>query len=156
MFGVLGAGMLALLGSLSFLLFVSFRERLDGDIADVIGDARGAIAVIVPALVFLPYHWMVNREDRRLAPGGAMRQLEARRRKSVTVLVGEEGAAFLEELEAALGYRVSPLHWADPEAGQPEISLEDLQALAQRISDAEGANVLLVPEAGGLRVLSYR
>ena len=156
MFGVLGMGTMALLGSLSFLLFVFFREVLDGDVADVIGDARGAIAVIVPALVFLPYHWMVYREDRRLAPSRAMGQLEARRRKSVTVLINEEGAAFLEGLEAALGYRVSPLHRADPDAGHQGLSLEEFQALAQRIGDAEGANVLLVPEDGGVRVLSYR
>ena len=154
-FGVLGLGMLALLGSLSFLVFVFFREILDGSLSDIVGDARGAIVVLVPVLVFVPYHWMLYREDRSLSPDSTALQLEARRRKAVTVLVGQGGAAFLGELEAALGYRVSPLRWVDPDAEQPELSGDALRDLARRIGDAEGASVLLVPDAGDVRVLSY-
>jgi hypothetical protein len=98
---------------------------------------------------------MLYLEDRRLSPDSAALQLEARRRKAVTVLVGENAAAFLESLEAALGYTVSPLRWADPEATQPDLSQEEFQGLANRIGDADGANVLLVPETGDVRVLSY-
>ena len=156
MFGVLGVGMLALLGSLSFLIFVFLRELLDGDLADVVREAQGALNIIVPAAVLLPYHWMVYREDRRVAPDRPEHEVEAPTRKVVTALVGENGAEFLDELQAVLGYAVSPLDWADPDADQPELSPQEYQALAQRIVDAEGAHVLLVPEGGAVRVLSYR
>jgi hypothetical protein len=154
-FGILGVGMLALLGSLSFILFVFFREILDGSVSNIVGDARGAFDVLAPALVFVPYHWMLYREDRRLAPESEMLQLEASRRKAVTVLVGENAADFLESLEAALGYGVSPLRWADPEAIHPYLTPEEFQDLAYRIGDAEGANVLLVPDTDDVQVLSY-
>jgi hypothetical protein len=155
-FGVLGVGMLALLGSLSFIVFVFFREILDGTISNIVGDARGAFDVLLPALVFVPYHWLLYREDRRLAPESEMLQLESSRRKAVTVLVGENSADFLESLEAALGYGVSPLLWADQEATHPYLTPEEFQELAYRIGDAEGANVLLVPDTDDVRVLSYR
>ncbi len=153
--GVLGVGMLALLGSLSFIVFVFFREILDGSISNIVGDARGAFDVLAPALVFVPYHWMLYRGDRCLAPENEMLQLEARRRKAVTVLIGENAADFLESLEAALGYGVSPLLWADPEAIHPYLTPEEFQELAGRIGDVDGANVLLVPDTDDVRVLSY-
>ena len=154
-FAVLGAGMLALLGGVSSLVFTFLRELLDGDLSDVLRDAKFSIAAIAPAAVFLPYQWMVYREDRRLV--GDAQGLEApRKRKAVTVLVSESGTEFLRELESVLGYRVSPLRWADPEAGQLEVSGIELRELAVRISDAPGANVLVIPEGTGVRVLSYR
>ena len=127
--GVLGVGMLALLGSLSFIVFVFFREILDGSISNIVGDARGAFDVLAPTLVFVPYHWMLYRGDRYLAPENEMLQLEASRRKAVTVLVGENAADFLESLEAALGYGVSPLLWTDPEAVHPYLTPEEFQEL---------------------------
>ena len=56
LFGILGVGMLALIGSVSVLMFIFLRELLDGQLADVISDARGAIVVIVPAAIILVYH----------------------------------------------------------------------------------------------------
>ncbi len=152
-FGVLGAGMLALLGSVSYLVFVFFRDLLDGDLSQFLRESKESIAVIAPAAIFLPYYWMVYREDRREAATGA--EEEARKQKTVTVLVTESGTAFLRELEAALGYGVSPLRWADADASQPELSAAELRELAQQISDAPGDNVLVVPDEMGVRVLSY-
>jgi hypothetical protein len=153
-FIVLGAAMLALLGSVSFLIFVFLKELLDGSLSEVLQEAKTSIAIIAPMLIFLPYYWMVYRADRREAPTEAVE--ERRVRKAVTVvLVGADGAAFLRELEAALGYGVSPIQWAEPDASMPALSEDGLQALARRISDAPGANVLVVPDGATFRVLPY-
>lgn len=155
-FGILGVGMLALIGSASVLLFTFLRELLDGQLSDVISDSRGAIVVLVPALIVLPYHWFVYREDRRLAPESEAGDRPTMRKKAVTVLVAAGSAAFLEGLEKALGYRVDLLQRADPGFFVPEVSEEQAYILASRIVDSEGLNVLVVPESDGVNVLSYR
>ena len=153
-FAILGAGMLALLGSISFLVFVFLRELLDGRLSEVLREAKVSISIIVPVAIFLPYYWMVYKEDRRAAPAAEVDE-QPRKRKAVTALVNEEGMGLLRALEAVLGYSIDRLEWADPDAGLPELSEAGLRELAQRISGASGPNVLLVPEAGRLRVLSY-
>ena len=154
-FAVLAAGMLALLGGFSHLIFVLFRELLDGDLSVVLGDTKFSIGVIVAAAIFLPYYWLVYRVDRRIVKDEGDKD-EKPPRKAVTVLVSEGGMGFVGELEEVLGYRISPLRWADPEAGALQVSGLELRELAQRISDAPGANVLLIPDESGVRVLSYR
>ena len=154
-FAVLAAGMLALLGGFSHLIFVLFREILDGDLSVVLGDTKFSIGIIVTAAIFLPYYWLVYRVDRRIAKDEGDKD-EKPPRKAVTVLVSEGGMGFVGELEEVLGYRVSPLRWADPEAGALQVSGLELRELTQRISDAPGPNVLLIPDESGVRVLSYR
>jgi hypothetical protein len=155
-FGVLGAGMLALLGSVSVLMFIFIRELLDGQISNVISDARGAIVVIVPAAIILIYHWFVYRDDRRLVPEADSADRPVLRKKAVTVLVAEGSAAFLEGLERALGYRVDLLQRVDAGSYVPYDSEEQADALARRIVDADGLNVLVVPEQDSISVFSYR
>ena len=111
---------------------------------------------MVPALIVLPYHWFVYREDRRLAPESEAGDRPTMRKKAVTVLVAAGSAAFLEGLEKALGYRVDLLQRADPGFFVPEVSEEQAYILASRIVDSEGLNVLVVPESDGVNVLSYR
>ena len=65
-FATLGAGVLALLGSVSFLIFVLLRDALEGELAlTVLREAKFAIGIIVAAAMFLPYYWMVYRQDRQ-------------------------------------------------------------------------------------------
>ena len=155
-FVVLAAGMLALLGSVSHLVFVFLRELLEGDLSNVLRDAKASIAIIVPAAIFLPYYWMVYRADRRTAAEAAPPEARPRPRRPVTVLANEGGGAYLRRLEAALCYSVSALQWADPDASLPELSEAQLQELVRQIGDAAGPNVLLVPDSAAVRVLSYR
>jgi hypothetical protein len=61
----------------------------------------------------------------------------------------------VRDLESTLGYGVELLAWADPDASAPAQSKADLSELAERVSEAEGSRVLLVPEDGAFRVLSY-
>jgi hypothetical protein len=155
-FVVLGAGMLTLLTSVSAIMVFLIRDVLDASLSgQTVRDARFAIAFMVPAAVILPYYWLVYRSDRRDAPEDDV-AVERAERKAVTVLVGDDGAGFLRELEAALGYSVSLLRWADPDAGLPDLTDDELQALAHRIGAASGPNVLLVPDGTGVRLLSYR
>ena len=153
-FLVLGAGMLALVVSLSFVLFVFLRELLEGDLSEFVRDARVGISIMAPVAIFLPYYWMVYRADRQAAREAEPEE-KPRVRKAVTVLASEDGMPLVSRLEALLGYEVSPLRWADPESSAPEISERALQDLARRIGEASGPNVLLVPEGATVRVLSY-
>lgn len=59
-----------------------------------------------------------------------------------------EGLA--RDLEAALGYRVATLRWADADADTPTLS-----DAARRVAEAAGRRVLLLPDGDGLRALSY-
>ncbi len=153
LFAALGVGALALLGSLSFLLFVFLRALLEGELGlAVLREAKTGIGILAAVAVFLPYHWLVYREDRRAEPDVAV---ATRPRKVVSVLVGHGAEAFLRGLEASLGYGVTALDWADAEAAVPSLTEQDLSDLASRVTEAEGGSVILVPDGEGVRVLSY-
>ena len=69
-FAALGIGALAVLGSLSALIFLFLRDVLgdglgDGLSIETLRDARPAFDAILPAAIFLPYFWFVYRRDRR-------------------------------------------------------------------------------------------
>ena len=154
-FGVLAVGMLALLGSVSTLIFFVLRDLLgDGLVRETLRDARFTIDVIAAAVIFLPYYWMVYRQDRQSEMRAPVAPARAAR-KEVTVLVNVGGDALVRALETALGYRLAALQWADADASTPDLSEDDLQALARRIGEAVGRNVLLIPDGDGVRVLSY-
>ena len=155
-FGALGTGMLAVLGGSSGLIFVFFRELFDGDLSEVVRGARAALYALIPAGILLPYYWMVYQEDRRVTLIRSAKEIEAGPRKAVTVLIDANGAAFINALESALGYPVRPLRWMDPDAAHPELSEEALRELAGRINDAEGSEVIVVPDGRGARILSHR
>ena len=155
-FAAMGVGVLALLGSVSFLLFAFLRDALEGELAlTLLREAKVAIGIMVAAGVFLPYYWMVYLQDRRLAPEVGVAEKERPRRKAVAMLVNREGDDFVRNLQAALGYEAELLRWADPDASQPQLSEADCQELARRIGEAVGENVLLIPDGAEVRVLSY-
>lgn len=153
-FAVLGVGMLAFLGSVSFITFVFLRELLDGDLRQVIPDTKVGIGIATVTAIFLPYYWMVYRADRRAMPASAG-EVSPDRPKAVTALLGEGATAFLQEIEAALGYGISPLRWVDPDARVPELSRAGFQELARQIREASGPSVLLIPEGAAFRVMSH-
>ncbi|MCY3545235.1 MAG: DUF5671 domain-containing protein [Chloroflexi bacterium] len=65
-FAALGIGVLALLGSVSVLLFFVLRDLLELALSlDTLGDMTSPIAVIAAAAVFLPYYWSIYRQDRQ-------------------------------------------------------------------------------------------
>ena len=151
-FAALGAGAAALLASASTLLFYLFRDALAGDLSmDTLESAKIAVAAIAAVAILLPYYWLVYlRDQREMRP-----EREPPPRKAVSVLAGDGGQGFARRLEAALGYRVSLLRWADVDAGFPELTDAEVEELLRRISGAPGQSVLLIPSGGAVRVLSY-
>ena len=158
-FAALGAGMLALLGSFSALLFVFLRDLLDEGVAtQTFRDAKPALDILVAVAVFLPYHWLVYRQDRReeLEDEQATEPQPFRPpRKDVTVLAADDAAPLVGMLETALGYSVSVRSWADSDAHTPQLTPLECDELAARIAAAAGRSVLVIPEGEGVRALSY-
>ncbi len=159
MYAALGVGMLALLGSFSAALIFFLRDLLDEGVAtQTVRDAKPALNVLVAVAVFLPYHWLVYRQDRRadLQDELAAEPQPVRpTRKDVTVLAIDDGAPFVGMLETALGYPVSVRRWADPDARTPQLAPQEFDELAGRIAAAAGHSVLVIPDGEGIRALSY-
>ena len=182
-FAALGIGVLALLGSVSVLLFFVLRDLLELALSlDTLEDMTTPIAVIAAAAAFLPYYWAVYRQDRRQDGEDAERdaasddatkvapqaELDApdvpdvldtpatrHPRKQVTLLAVADSGALVQQVQGALGYEVSTLLWTDTDAAMPALTDADCAELAVSIADAEGSYVLLIPDGGGLRVLSH-
>ncbi|MCH8109452.1 MAG: hypothetical protein IIB15_04915, partial [Chloroflexi bacterium] len=72
-----------------------------------------------------------------------------------SMLVRGDGSELVRNLEAALGYRVTALRWADAGVRLPALSEADCLDIARRIDDAAGQSVLLIPNEAEVRVLSY-
>ncbi|MEX1252725.1 MAG: DUF5671 domain-containing protein [Dehalococcoidia bacterium] len=156
LYGIAGAATLTFLGSVSYLLFVFLNAVLEDKMSlTLLRDAKWSIGTLVAAGLFAPYHWLVLQEDRKAAEE-APPAARAAPAKSVTLLIAAEGLAFVPRLEAALGTRVRVLDRADPGTGVPVLSDEDIERLKQRIAEAPGSQVLLVADAAGVQVFSYR
>ena len=151
--------MLALLGSVSALLFIFLRDAIDGGgiSAATFRDGAPAIDIIAAVVVFLPYHWLVYEQDRQAEPEEELAPTPRPVvRKEVAVLAMDAGDPFLARLEAALGYPVVVHRWADPDARTPDLTVEECEQLVETIASAAGDRVLVIPDQGGVRVLSYR
>ncbi len=152
---ILAVGTLAFLGSVSYLLFMFLDAILGNTLSlTLLRDVKWSIGTAGAAGLIVPYYWLVLQEDRR-APAEAATQ-PAAPAKSVTVLIPGGGGPFLAQLERALNRKVRVLHRLDPDVGVPRLSAEDFDSLNRRIAEAAGSRVLLVADAAGVQVLSYR
>jgi hypothetical protein len=165
LFVALGIGVLALLGSVSALLFVFLRGLLDVSLSlATLDDMVEPIAIIVAAAAFLPYYWGVYRQDQDAAPEISVQpdpaaseeegSAESQSSGKAATLLATEGSALAQQL-SALGCEVSMLRWVDSDAAMPVLSDEECARLAQSIYDAPGSYVLLIPDGGTVRVLSH-
>jgi hypothetical protein len=155
LYGVLGVGTLAMLGSISYLLFVLLDALLENALSlALLRDAKWSIGVLVAAALFVPYYGLVLREVRLTVGKAAARPPLAR--KSVTVLISEGGDPLVRRLEKALEGKVRVLRRVDPDVGLPELSSAEFQFLQRSIAEAAGSRVLLVADAVGVQVYSYR
>jgi membrane protein implicated in regulation of membrane protease activity len=154
-FGVVGVGTLAFLGNISYLLFVFLNALLEGTLSlTLLVDAKWSMGAVVAAVLFVPYYWFTLQEDRKAAKESAARP--SARRKSVTVLIPEGSGPFLASLEMVLRGKPRVLCRLDPDVGMPELSADDFRSVERRIGEAAGDRVLLVADATGVRVYSYR
>lgn len=154
-FGVVGVGTLAFLGNISYLLFMFLDAFLKDTLSlTLLVDAKWSTGAVVAAVLFVPYYWLTLREDRRAVEGASARPSTLR--KSVTVLIPEGGGPFLAGLETVLREKPRVLCRLDPDIGVPELSADDLRSVERRVAEAAGARVLLVADATGVQVYSYR
>ena len=154
-YGVIGVGALAILGSVSHILFLFLDARLgDGLSLAVLRDMKWSIGIAFTSGLFVQYHWLILREDRTATGDSVVGP--AAPRKSVTVLVGAGGGALVSQLEASLGGKVRVLRCVDANVGVPELSAEEIQGVERRVTDAEGSRVLLIVDTAGVQVYSYR
>ena len=152
--GVLCLGLLALVGGATSTLFIVLRDLLDADLsANTLRDLSTGLAVTLTALFVIPYHWVIYRQDRELEPDVPEQPLHIT--KSVTLLTAEGGLDLLAQVEAALGCPVTAAHWPDPDAFVPTLDDEQIACLSAEVASAPGSNVILIPDASGLRVVSH-
>ena len=121
-FAALIVGVLTLLGSASFVLFVSLSELLDGRLSEVVWKARVGIGIVAASLAFLPHYWMVYRQDRSVEAGTVAPATAPRRRKTVTLLAADGAIQLVRTLEQVLDQDVRVLRWADPDTVVPDIT----------------------------------
>ena len=153
--GVLCIGVLALVGGASFTLFVFLRDLLDVALSlETLRELSVGLAILLTVALFVPYHWNIYREDRRYEPDDAV-EPPPTIRKRVTLLTAPGGESVAGGIEAALGYGVTVAAWRDSDAVVAALDEAQLSALPERIAQSPGANVVLVPEAGGLRIISH-
>ena len=153
--GVLCLGLLALVGGASSTLFIFLRDLLDAELsANTLRDLSTGLSVVLTALLVIPYHLVIYRQDRELEPD-EIEPAAALIPKSVMLLVAAGGENMADEVEGALGYGVTRSKWQDPDAFVPTLSAEQVEQLPERVTSAPGTSVLLVPDADGIRVISY-
>ena len=172
LFAALGIGVIALLGSVSALLFMFLRDLLEVSLSlDTLNDMAEPLAIIAASAAFLPYYWSVYRQDQEAASdivpedssvssehfgklsAGSVEGQPAR--KPVTLLAGDDSATLAGQIQDALGYDIDTLRWADIDAAMPALTDEACVEIAQSIADAPGSYVLLIPDGGAVRVLSH-
>ncbi len=154
--GVLCLGLLALVGGASATLFIFLRDLLDLSLSsDTLYEMRGGLSVVLTTLWIIPYHWSAYRHDREFEPD-APDPLAGPMPKSVLLLTAPGGSEMVAQVESALGYTVTRVHWLDLDAFVPTLDADQIDRLAEEIASAPGTSVILVPGAHGLRVISYR
>ena len=155
---VLGIAVLAVLGNLSVLLFMFFRDVLEGQLsAQLVQDAKWSIGALLTAGAVSVYYWLVLGEDRRAMPAmeepftGALPV-----RKAVIALATEAAQPLLRRMEAQFEVPVRLWQRLDPDTEVPSLTDEELRATQERIAEAPGDRVLLTIDASGVRVVPYR
>ena len=157
-YGIFGAAVLFALGNLIAVLFMFFSDLLEGELAvQVLQDARWSIGMLLMAGVISSYYWLVLQEDRRSMPPPEEAPTETPAvRKSIISLASAAAQPQVRRLESRLGLSTRRWQRLDSEAGAPSLSEDELSAIAERIAQAPGDQVLLAMDASGVRVVPYQ
>ena len=153
LFTVFGVSVAAGLVSLITLLYGVLEAALNGELSTAALDGgKWALGVALTAAAVSVYHWLVLREDARAAPAPEQPPAPVVAPRRLTALVGAEGAATVEALERTLGAPIERRIRADA-AGVPALSDDEASAIAQRIREAPGEEVVLVIDDDGVRIV---
>lgn len=144
LFGV--AGLTAVV-SLSVILFVVFRDLLEGALGvAALDELRVAVGLALTAGGISAYHWTVHREDRTQAA-----DTPSIAHPRHVLLVGPDGRALASAVAADTGARVRSLHRLD--TARADI---DARRVAEAILAVPYDSVLVtIEEDGGMRVIPY-
>ncbi len=154
LFTVFGVSVAAGLISLITLLYGVLEAALNNELSTAVLDGgKWALGVAITAAAVSVYHWFVLREDAAAAPPAEEQSSRPPAPpKRVTALAGAGGMGLVDALEGALGTSIPRLRRAD-EAGAPALSEHEAAAIAQRIREAPGEEVVLVVDDDGVRVV---
>lgn len=147
------AGLLALLGALSHVLFVVFRDLLGGNLSgDTVLEFQISIGVLLAISPLLPYYWTVYRNEQ---PESVV--VPARRRKrDVSVLASEGSKQVVRDLESALGYPVEHMEATGRGLVIPSLTVRELKLLARQIDDVPSDCMLVILDGSAKQIYPYR
>jgi hypothetical protein len=120
-----GLGGLTSVTSVSVLLFVVFRDLLEGTIGPaVIHELRAAIGLVLTAGAVAGYHWIVYRADRLMQP--LVRPAGPRH----VLLVSSDGRQLASAVAEGTGAKVQSIHRLDVAPGDIEVQRVNAAILA--------------------------
>ncbi len=139
LFGVGGlAGVVALLVGVFYLFDDIFKGNFSGE---TVHRARYDISVLLTAFTVAGYHWMIYRTER-----GSLHATHSG--PDFVLLIGKKDPELIRSINQHSGARV--------QAWQPLVDVSDFGSIAdvlQALEGVEAASVILLAEAGGLRVI---
>ena len=151
---VFGIGIFVAVPALSTLIFFILRDILAGEIGiETVRSSRLSISTLISFAFIVPYHYWLYRNNLPKTPYNQTNR--AKIRKQVMLFAPPNSSFFIAELEETLGYEINSVSWMD--SGSSNINLDNANTpeLCLAIEGAIGENVVVIPEASGVRVYSY-
>ncbi len=152
LYAVLGAAVITLAADLVNIVYQLLNGVLQGTFGiDVLRQSKWSLQTLVVAVPVLVCHWRILRQDQHLgAEAGAVR-------KTITMLVGNQAAGLVSQIEEKLGYKVRTLYYLGqmPE-DLPMPSDEEVSQLVGDIQATPGTKVMLIATGSRVMVLPYR
>ena len=167
-FAAVGLSVLALLVSLTIVLFRLFEAALAGDLSLVLlRDSSGSLGVALTAGTIAYYHLLVLREDQAAAPpaesappseappaSGASAAGAAGAAREIVLLAAGDARALIADLERIDG--VSVRSWRRQDGGAaPALSAERVVALHRAIDGAGAGPLLVIVDGDDFQALPY-
>ena len=151
---VFGIGIFVAVPALSTLIFFILRDILAGEIGiETVRSSRLPISTLISFAFIVPYHYWLYKNNPPKTPYEQTNR--ATIRKHVMLLAPLNSSFFIAELEEALGYEVNSVSWTDSGASNINLDNANTPELCFAIEGAIGENVVVIPEASGVRVYSY-
>lgn len=151
---VFGIGIFVAVPALSTLIFFILRDILAGEIGiETVRSSRLPISTLISFAFIVPYHYWLYKNNPPKTPYEQTNR--ATIRKQVMLLAPPNSSFFIAELEEALGYEVNSVSWTDSGASNINLDNANTPELCIAIEGAIGENVVVIPEASGVRVYSY-
>jgi hypothetical protein len=149
---VVGAAVVTLAADLVNVVYQLLNSVLQGSFGiSVLRHTKWSLQTLVVAIPVLMYHWRILRQDQRLgAESGAIR-------KTVTILISNQAANLVSQIEEKLGYKIHTLyHISETSEALPAISDVEVSRLVGDIQTTPGTKVMLILSGGKIIVLPYR